>query len=177
MLFLYFLVSLVAVRIILTWRRPSEFETEKKESSQMQWGETTYIVIRVFVAVVIADHRLGLPSALLLLAFVVAARLLLPLDLDPHRLSWRKEVDMIQSLGFVIVCLFRNHAHPSWYNCVSGILFWTEKLQSTSIRAWQNWQKKLSFNQLSPKPVFQASGSKMTFPEQITITSLLKDVN
>ena len=30
---------------------------------------------------------------------------------------------------------------------------------------------------LSPEPVFQVSGSKMTFPEQITITTLLKGEN
>lgn len=44
----------------------------------------TYIVILVVIAVVVADHRLGLPSALPLLAFVMAACLLTQLDLDPH---------------------------------------------------------------------------------------------
>ena len=33
------------------------------------------------------------------------------------------------------------------------------------------------FNLLSPEPVFQVSGSKMTFPEQMTISSLLKGLN
>ena len=33
------------------------------------------------------------------------------------------------------------------------------------------------FNLLSPEPVFQASGSKMTCSEQMTISSLLKGVN
>ena len=33
------------------------------------------------------------------------------------------------------------------------------------------------FNLLSPESGFQASGSKMTFPEQMTISSLLKGVN
>lgn len=49
------------------------------ESSRM-----TYIIVLVFVAVVVADHRLGLPSALPLLAFVMAARLFTQLDLNPH---------------------------------------------------------------------------------------------
>ena len=31
-------------------------------------------------------------------------------------------------------------------------------------------------NLLTPEPVFQVSGSKTTFPEQITISSLLKGV-
>lgn len=44
----------------------------------------TYIIILVLVAVVVADHRLGLPSALPLLAFVVAACLPAQLDLYPH---------------------------------------------------------------------------------------------
>ena len=34
----------------------------------------------------------------------------------------------------------------------------------------------VSLNLLSPEPVFQVSGSKMTFPEQMTLTSLLKRV-
>ena len=34
-----------------------------------------------------------------------------------------------------------------------------------------------AFNLLSPKPVFQVSGSKMTCPAQMTITSLLKGLN
>lgn len=49
---------------------------------------TTYIIILVLVAVVVADHRLGLPSALPLLAFVVAACLPAQLDLYPHWLGW-----------------------------------------------------------------------------------------
>lgn len=53
----------------------------------MQRGGTTYIVILVFVAVVVADHRLGLSSALSLLAFVMATCLLTELDLNTHRLS------------------------------------------------------------------------------------------
>ena len=32
-------------------------------------------------------------------------------------------------------------------------------------------------NLLSPEPVFQVAGSKMTFPEQMTISSLLKGLN
>lgn len=53
-----------------------------------QWSGGTYIVILVFIAVIIADHWLGLPSALPLLAFVLAARLLTELDLNSHRLGW-----------------------------------------------------------------------------------------
>lgn len=53
----------------------------------IQWSGRTYIVILVFVAVIIADHWLGLPSALPLLAFVLAARLLTQLDLNSHRLG------------------------------------------------------------------------------------------
>ena len=34
----------------------------------------------------------------------------------------------------------------------------------------------VKLNLLSPEPVFQASGSKMTRPEQMTISSLLKGV-
>ena len=42
--------------------------------------------------------------------------------------------------------------------------FGAELLSSTAL---------FSFNLLSPEPVFQVSGSKMTCPEQMTITSLL----
>lgn len=52
-----------------------------------QWRGATYIVILVFVAVIIADHWLGLPSALPLLAFVLTARLLTQLDLNSYRLG------------------------------------------------------------------------------------------
>lgn len=48
---------------------------------------TTYIVILVFVAVIVADHWLGLCPALPLLAFVMAASLLTQLDLNPHGLG------------------------------------------------------------------------------------------
>ena len=37
--------------------------------------------------------------------------------------------------------------------------------------------KRFGFNLLSPEPVFQVSGLKMTFPEQMTISSLLKGLN
>lgn len=56
--------------------------------SKLQSSGTTYIVILVFLAVVVTDHRLGFPSALPLLAFVMAACLLTQLDLNPHRLGW-----------------------------------------------------------------------------------------
>lgn len=55
---------------------------------RVHWSGRTYIVILVFVAVIIADHWLGLPSALPLLAFILAARLLTQLDLNSHRLGW-----------------------------------------------------------------------------------------
>lgn len=53
-------------------------------------GGSTYVVVLLFLAVVVAHHRLGLPSTLPLLALVVASRLLAQLDLHPHRLGCKE---------------------------------------------------------------------------------------
>lgn len=76
-----------------------------------QLSGTTYIVILVFVAVIIADHWLGLPSALPLLAFVLTARLLTQLDLNSHRLGWRhtrEEEDEVTALWSCLIVLFQH---------------------------------------------------------------------
>lgn len=85
--------------------------------SRIRPSRMTYIIILVVVAVVVADHRLGLPSALPLLAFVMATCLFAQLDLNPHWLGWvmhrKKEIQgpSRQALhnSFNHISLCRNH--------------------------------------------------------------------
>lgn len=82
----------------------------------VQWCRMTYIVVLVFFTVVVTDHRLGLPSALPLLAFVVASCLLAQLDLNPHWLGWmmhnRKRKSDSRS---------RHTFTPHWFVCISAV--------------------------------------------------------
>lgn len=86
-----------------------------------QWRGATYIVILVFVAVIIADHWLGLPSALPLLAFVLTTRLLTQLDLNSYRLGWghtKEQEDEVTALWSCLIMLLQ-HSGSFYFSFVT----------------------------------------------------------